>query len=92
MDNILIAQRLIGMAHELAAERSNLYRIRAYRRAAETVLNLERPVEDILAEAGPDGLRELPGIGSSLAEKIETLVHTGTFATLNASAELAGVS
>lgn len=77
MDNFAIAQCLIGMAHDLEGQRSNLYRIRAYRRAAETVLNLDRPVEDIVAEAGERGLRELPGIGSSLSEKILHLVQTG---------------
>jgi DNA polymerase (family X) len=92
MDNVIIAQRLIGMAHDLAGQRSNLYRVRAYRRAAETVLNLERPVADILEESGQDGLRDLPGIGSSLAEKIDNLVHAGAFATLKESEELAGVS
>ena len=77
MDNFMIAQRLIEMAHALDGQRSNLYRIRAYRRAAETLLNLERPVEDIVAETGERGLRELPGIGSSLSEKIVHLVQTG---------------
>src|SRR5438105_15779162 len=77
MDNLTIAQRLIGKAHELEGERSNLYRIRAYRRAAETVLNLRRPVEEIVAEAGRRGLRDLPGIGASLSEKVVCLVETG---------------
>jgi DNA polymerase/3'-5' exonuclease PolX len=77
MDNLTIAKRLIRKAHELESQQGNLYRIRAYRRAAETVLQLERPVEDIVAEAGLDGLRELPGIGSSLAEKIANMVETG---------------
>jgi DNA polymerase/3'-5' exonuclease PolX len=80
MDNFLIAQRLIGMAHELEGQRSNLYRVRAYRRAAETVLNLDRPVEDIVAETGERGLQELPGIGSSLSGKIAHLVQTGDVA------------
>jgi DNA polymerase/3'-5' exonuclease PolX len=92
MDNLTIAQRLIGMAHELEGQRSNLYRVRAYRRAAETVLNLERPVEEIVAESGRRGLRDLPGIGSSLAEKIDNLVRTGEFSTLNAAEELAAAS
>ena len=77
MDNVAIAQRLIGMAHELEGQRSNLYRIRAYRRAAETVLNLERPVADIVAESGRAGLRDLPGIGASLSEKLVQMVETG---------------
>jgi DNA polymerase (family 10) len=77
MDNVTIAQRLIGMAHELEGQRSNLYRVRAYRRAAETVLNLDRSVEDIVTESGRTGLSELPGIGSSLSDKIARLVQTG---------------
>ncbi len=81
MDNFIIAQRLIGMAHDLEGQRSNLYRIRAYRRAAETVLNLDRPVEEIVAEEGERGLRDLPGIGSSLSEKIANLVQTGELVT-----------
>jgi DNA polymerase/3'-5' exonuclease PolX len=59
-----------------------MYRIRAYRQAAQTVLGLDRPVEAIVAETGRQGLRRLPGIGSSLAEKIECLVRTGEFATV----------
>jgi DNA polymerase/3'-5' exonuclease PolX len=82
MDNLVIAQRLMNMAHELEAQRSNLYRIRAYRRAAATVQSLDQPVEDIVAETGELGLRRLPGIGSHLADKIVNLVRTGEFATL----------
>ncbi len=92
MDNLLIARRLIDMAHELETQRSNLYRVRAYRRAAETVLNLERPLEDIVAESGRRGLRDLPGIGSSLSEKLVNLVRTGEFTTLTPSEELAAAS
>jgi len=77
MDNFTIAQHLIDMAHELASQRSNLYRIRAYRRAAEAILNLDHAVVDIIAESGQSGLRELPGIGTSLSEKIVHLVETG---------------
>ncbi len=77
MDNFTIAQHLIGMAHELASQRGNLYRIRAYRRAAEAILNLDRAVVDIVAKSGQRGLRELPGIGASLSEKIIHLVETG---------------
>lgn len=91
MDNWTIAQKLIGRAHELEGRHVNLYRIRAYRRAAETVMGLDRPVEAIVAETGRKGLRQLPGIGSSIAEKIECLVRTGEFATLKEE-ELAAAS
>ncbi len=77
MDNRTIANRLIDVAHLLEGRRENLYRVRAYRRAAQVVLGLERPVEEIVAETGRRGLQRLPGIGASLSEKIETLVRTG---------------
>ena len=82
MNNLVIAQRLIRAAHRLEREGSNLFRVRAYRRAAETVLGLDRPLEEIVAESGARGLRALPGIGSSLAPKLANLVQTGEFATL----------
>jgi DNA polymerase (family 10) len=83
MDNRTIATRLANAAHQLEGDRSNLYRIRAYRRAAEVVLGLDQPVEQIVTETGRRGLRRLPGIGTSLAETIETLVRTGEIGTLN---------
>ena len=82
MDNRTIANRLTDLAHELEGQRANLYRIRAYRRAAHVVLGLDRPVEEIVAQTGRQGLKRLPGIGASLSETIETLVRTGDIATL----------
>jgi holliday junction DNA helicase RuvA len=83
MDNRTIANRLIAVAHQMEGQRANLYRIRAYRQAAQAVLWLERPVEAIVAETGRKGLKRAPGIGASLSETIETLVRTGEIATLN---------
>jgi DNA polymerase (family 10) len=82
MNNQDIATQLIGLAHELEAKRANLYRVRAYRRAAQVVLGLDRAVEEIVDEAGQAGLEELPGIGASLAETIATLARTGEIANL----------
>ena len=83
MDNCTIARQLQSAARRLETRRSNLYRVRAFRRAAQTVLGLERPLEDLLAETGRNGLRDLPGIGASLSSTIETLVRTGEIPTLN---------
>lgn len=85
MDNSVIADRLLDVAHELERRRGNLYRVRAYRRAAEVVLGLDCPVEQLVASAGRSGLRKLPGIGTSLAEKIESLVRAGTIPNVNDS-------
>jgi DNA polymerase/3'-5' exonuclease PolX len=82
MDNFTIADRLLNAAHTLEDQQANLYRVRAYRRAAQVIRGLDRPVEDLLTEAGRKALRNLPGIGTSLSTKIETLVRTGDFPIL----------
>lgn len=82
MDNRAIASRLTMHAHDLEKERESLYRIRAYRRAAQTVLGLDEPIEEIVARDGHKGLQALEGIGRHLAFTIEQLVRTGEFRTL----------
>jgi hypothetical protein len=84
MDNQQIAKHLIEYADYLEAGEANLYRVRAYRRAAETVLSLSRPVADLLAAEGRAGLEELPGIGTHLSYTLQEMVRTGEFRTLNA--------
>lgn len=83
MDNQTIAQQLLDYAQYLEAREVNFYRVRAYRRAAETVLGLDRPVADLVATVGRAGLEALPGIGSHLSFTLEDLVRTGEFHTLD---------
>jgi len=82
MDNQTIARRLTEYAHFLDADRGNLYRARAYRRAAETILGLREPATDLVAREGRGGLEALPGIGSHLSFTIDSLVRTGELRTL----------
>ncbi len=70
MDNRTIAEKLNDYARYLEGEESNVYRVRAYRRAAEVVLAQDRPLSEVVAEKGRAALEELPGIGSSLAYTI----------------------
>jgi DNA polymerase (family 10) len=86
MDNHAIAQRLLEHARILDARKDNLYRVRAYRRAADTVLTLERPVVEIVTAEGRKGLEELAGIGSHLSYTIDGLVRTGEFRTMDSGA------
>ena len=81
MDNQTIAHRLNDHANELYGERSNLYRVRAYRWAAQTIRTMERPLTEVLDEEGRAGLAALPGIGSHLAFTIAELIRTGAFRT-----------
>lgn len=82
MDNRSVANRLMKHAHLLEAEAGNLYRVRAYRRAAETILRLDQPVSEIVEKRGKKGLAELPGIGNHISFTIANLVRTGEFCTV----------
>ena len=76
-------QLLFDVAHTArTGKHASLYRVRAYRQAAQTVLELDEPIEELVAHEGRKGLKQLPGIGASLSVKIETLVRTGEIATL----------
>jgi DNA polymerase/3'-5' exonuclease PolX len=81
MTNHEIARRLTEHARTLAAEAGNVYRIRAYRQAAQTVAWLDRPLAAVLEEKGRAGLEALPGIGRHLSYTLEGLVRTREFRT-----------
>ena len=72
-----IAQRLREVAQLLHDQGSNLFRVQAYRHAAETLEQLERPIDEILCSEGLEGLKNLPAIGESIARSIRDLVGTG---------------
>lgn len=72
-----IAQRLKEVAQLLHDQGSNHFRVQAYRHGAETLEQLERPVDDIFRSEGLEGLQALPGIGESLARAIRELVLHG---------------
>jgi len=49
----------------------------AYQKAAITLENLEEDIEDIYRKEGLEGLEEIPGVGKSIAQKIEEYLKTG---------------
>jgi len=51
-----------------------IHRVLSYRRAAESISELPRDLNAIAAEGG---LTDIPGIGKTLAEKIEEVLSTG---------------
>ena len=75
MDNRTLAERLASTARTLEAEHASLFRVRAYRRAAETILGLDCPVEKLIAQGGRQRLAELAGIGPRLSRTIEILIR-----------------
>ena len=70
MSNEAIADRLRAYAAELALRGDNLYRIRAIRRAAFAVRSLPEPLGRVVAQAGPDGVAAVAGVGAHLAVTI----------------------
>ena len=82
LPNVEIARHLEEVAWLLEEQGANLYRVHAYRHAAETVRHLPRSVADIVYEEGMAGLCRLPGIGESLARSIRELVLTGRLPAL----------
>jgi predicted flap endonuclease-1-like 5' DNA nuclease len=75
--NLEIAHRLEEVAQLLDEQGANPYRVQAYRNAAQTLRRLDRPITEILQHEGMDGLRNLSGIGESLARSIHALANTG---------------
>ena len=73
LTNEEIAFRLRQHAAKLASRGENLYRVRAYRQAALTVMGLNQP----LAELGREGLLRIKGIWESLAETLGQFAKTG---------------
>lgn len=75
--NAEVAERLDEAAVLLEQQGANPFRCRAYRRAAELVRSLDRPVAGIWRQQGEQGLLQLPGIGPHLMHALRDLVQNG---------------
>lgn len=73
--NRKIAALFYSMADRLQAKRENPYRVKAYRRAADSLSHMK---DDIATVAQQGHVREIAGIGKELATKIEEFLATGT--------------
>ncbi len=81
MNNQQVAKTFSLLADMLDIEGTeNKFAIIAYRRVAEQLANLDRDVNAI-AQAGE--LRSIPGVGAAIAEKIDSLLSTGSFPLLD---------
>jgi DNA polymerase (family 10) len=74
VDNHPIAQTFSEIADLLEIRGENVFKIRAYRSAADTI----RAWADPVARMDEKQLLQLPGIGKDLAKKILELAETGT--------------
>ena len=75
MDNKAIAGVLYETADLLEIDGQDSFRIRSYRNAAEAIEGLPQPVEQLICE--PKKLLAVPGIGKSMAEKLQEICKQG---------------
>jgi DNA polymerase (family 10) len=75
MKNTAIAKVFQDMADLLELKGENVFKIRAYQRAARTIEHLPKEIE-IMLEEGED-LQTIPGVGEAIAKKTIELVNTG---------------
>jgi DNA polymerase (family 10) len=74
MKNREVVETFNRIADMLAIRGDQIHRILAYRKAAESIESLGRDINLIFAEGK---LEEIPGVGSTLAAKIEEMLTTG---------------
>lgn len=79
--NTDVARILNELADLLEISQANAFRVRAYRDAARSVDSLPRSLADMVRNE--EDLSGLPGVGQSMAEKIEEIVSTGSLAQLD---------
>ncbi len=82
ISNGAVAARLDETAELLARQGANEFRVRAYRRGAETLRAMTPPVAKVYLEGGERGLTRLPGVGDSLAAAIAQVLTTGKMTLL----------
>lgn len=81
-ENQQIAAQLRETSDLLRSQGANPFRVGAYRRAADTIAQLDRPLREVFDAKGRAGLQALPGIGSGIASAIAEMLVTGSWSQL----------
>ncbi len=77
MKNAEISQIFFEIAELLKLKKDNIFKIRAYEKAARVIQELPVDVKQLVDEGK---LREIPGVGEAINKKITELVTTGKLA------------
>jgi DNA polymerase (family 10) len=75
MNNSEIAAVFWDIADLLQKKKENWFKIRAYRKVADSIEGLSVPVGQLVAEGR---LKEIPGVGEAITKKVTELVTTGS--------------
>ncbi|MEO6001892.1 MAG: PHP domain-containing protein [Opitutus sp.] len=95
LTNADIASTLLRLAQLLSAKGENPFKVKAYRRAAESIAAAGESMQELVLRDAD--LTQLPGIGKGISGAIREIVTSGELATLQAlrsevSPELAAIS
>ena len=74
MTNAQISAVFEEIAAMLELRKDNIFKIRAYRKVARAIEELNEPVTGIVAE---NKIGQIPGAGEAITKKITELVETG---------------
>lgn len=75
MKNTAISKIFYNLANLLELKGENVFKIRAYRRAAQVIEHMPKELKVMLDEG--EDLTKIPGIGEAIAKKSEELIRTG---------------
>ena len=78
MTNKEVAVILYKIAGLMEFNDENPFKVRSYHMAAETADSLSKPFSELVDEGGVERLKELPGIGDAISQKILEILSTGT--------------
>src|SRR2546425_10357928 len=76
MRNVELARCFRDLAAYLEME-DVPFKPRAYEKAALAIESYDQPLEEVYRQGGVKALRAIPGIGASMADKLEELIKTG---------------
>ncbi len=74
------AARVLAEIGEYLAMQAVPFKPRAYEKAAQAVADMEQDIKEVYARGGPKALMDIPGVGASIAKKLEELLRTGKIA------------
>jgi len=81
-ENQQVAAQLREAAALLQAQGANPFRVGAYRKAADTVARLDRPVRNLFDAGGRAELEALPNVGTGIANAIAEMLVSGSWSQL----------
>jgi len=79
VENLRIAANLGEAADLIDLQGGSLYRVAAYRRAADEVRRWRVPLRALFEARGRDGLQTIPGVGTGISSAIAEMLITGSW-------------